>query len=1219
MESYFSNTIEHSPRAPPEMKAFDVQLLLSSIHQTDDLVRKYSTKCDENKQLQENLVSLNDSSIQIRQLYASEKEKTEKLTLDKQKVNDENRQLKADLAAIQHEQINNETLQKQTIAELEYQLETVAKKSTAKYVELCESFVAQGLILHTNGLATPSLTKKCAHARDVLKSHNRPFEWSEARSGAKAMRSPVKANRCKCSSTVSPRKDASHSIQPKRVMTSEKGTMFTQTTATRSTCTSAFIRKVDASTNTNSIDADTELCLTVQKILDQMVPLPPFQLPIHDVAPDDDCVPPSNACSIGSTQTDIREYRNQGTMTRIQNVRKRVNYTSNDSNPNQSAGIDSLRSIKKEDIASPFGSMSNLLMTPPIPSQIAFSGNRSQQFLHLWILLGEILFPIADQSVEFPKPASPDPKIMEKLQRIQSLLGGQPLDVSSGGLLNGIAEPCIDLRCDSGDENIPAVSLIKESASDCSQDSIRSNESDRMNRIEVSDFGTLAAFVDDNSLDAGHATILPVPLVEKAQDRVNEPTQQETIHTTVAQSANNIELADNAQHFKVPKRKPMRSTAGDDTSKRRRKTEEKVIFNTFARSRLDSNCSAHSQTKRPQITAASNLFDDPPAVVATLQSMENIFEYFRCPEILSPIRDLPVEENSDRIQPNLDATKALDEPLIASTANSEVTPNSDRCENSIEIEVNSGAGLDTNSIIGIEAVAPEICDNEISEIDVPTNSSKTTVEDAAENATYTKESTEVLEPEKDSLYDYSPASPPPEQCSSAIPTIIPLYTQIESTVATPSSPSINASASDSSQSIFDRLIKSYSHAKREKLLNNIKTCLTADESYTIASLRNSIETLCMESTEWTSAAVTVCVEKMLKLTWRPMLLVKALLEVIEDTIDTMCYDFTPPSPAMTLTHRKCLLLIVRIEREIPSFMKYMEFQVDRSLFQFSQPLKLPAMINLTHLYIGLLDLQQPEDRSKVRLFIYKCLYYYTHKATPMIYAMLMAHPYVLPHANTVGSDADPLVRAIISVMTNIRYTSTGTTPADPMHRKNEMYNVLKRRYGYFADKSFPTECFIDHAVECIRFGRLMNVDYALILVAKRQGCEWAVKSIIEKHLLPMLYAYVSGDIAVNTQNDDRIRSILFIIASIVKTFPLEQKIDYYLNIFVTCLNATDRVTIQEAALSAMCQLSRFGCAQIYPYISAWKPPSHGISSKLMAMLNTVVYQKNRNFWYASKG
>lgn len=1214
MEFNFDDTIEHTPHAPPEMKAFDVQLLLSSIHQTDDLVRKFNTKCDENKQLQENLASLNDLSTQIRQLYASEKEKNENLTRAQQKVNDENRQLKADLAAIQHEQINNETLQKQTIAELEYQLETVAKESNAKYVDLCESFVAQGLLLHTNGLATASLTRKYAHARDVLKSHNRPFEWSEGRSAPKAVRSPVKATKCKCNATVSPRKDVALSNQPKRIMTSEKGTMFTQTTATRSTCTSAFIQKVDASTNTIPIDTDNELCSIVQTILDKMVPLPPFQSPIHDITPVDR-VPSSNACSIGSTQTDIKKCRNQGTITRIQNVRKRVNYTRNDSNPNQSAGIDSLRNIKKEDIASPFGSMSNLLMTSHIPSEIAFSGNRNQQFLHLWILLGEILFPMANQSVEFQKPASADPKTMEKLQRIQCMLGAQPFDVSCSGLLNGIAEPCIDLRCDSADESIQTDSLIKESASDCSQDSIRSNESDRMNATGMGDFGTLSAFVDDNSVDASHRTISPVPIVEKAGDVANESIQQETIQTNVAR------LDNNSPHFKVPKRKPIRSTASNNTIKRKRKTEEKVNYKKFARSRLDSNFFEHLQMKRPRITAASNLFDDPPPVVAMLQSMENIFEYFRCPEILSPIRELPVDETSDPEQPmqQSNTIEASDDPPIESTASSEETSNSERCENEMEIDENLEAGDEANNVFDAEAMAPEIRDTEISEMNISSDSSESTIEGVAETSTYTKESTEEVEPVEDTFYEYSPASPPPEQCPSAIPTIIPLHTQIGSTAATPSTPSTNAYASDSAQSVFDRLINGYSHAKRQKLLNNIQTNLTADDSYTIASLRNSIETLCMQSTEWTSATVTVCVEKMLKITWRPMLLVKALLEVIEDTIDSMCYDSTPPSPAMTRTHQKCLVLIVRIDREIPSFMKYMEFQVDRNLFQFSQPLKLPAILNLTHLYIGLLDLQQPQDRSKVRLFIYKCLYYYTHKATPMIYATLMAHPYVLPHANAVGLEADPLIRAIVSVLTNIRYTSTGTTPVDPMHRKNEMYNVLKRRYGYFADKSFPNDCFIDYAVECIRYGRLMNVDYALILMAKRRGCEWAVKSIIEKHLLPMLHTYVSGDITLNTQNDDRICSILFTIASIVKTFPLEQKIDYYLNIFVTCLKATDRLCIQEAAISAMCQLSRFGCAQIYPYISAWKPPSQEISPKLMAMLNTVVYQKNRTFWYASKG
>lgn len=567
MEFNFEDIIEPTPRTQPEMKAFDVQLLWASIHRTDDMLRNHN---NENKQLQEKLVSMKNLSTQIRKLYESEKENNAKLMLDTQKVNEENRRLQAELDAIRHEQINNEALHGQTVADLEYQLGTVTKNSSAKYVDLCESFVAQALILHTNGLATSSLTKKCAHAREVLKSHNRSFAWTESRSKSKTSRSPTKATKCKYTLTASPTKDVPNTNQPMRVMTSEKGTMCTQTTATRSTCTSAFIRKVDASTNTCADETDTELCAIVQKVLDEMVPLPSYLSPIHEIA-SIDCVATA-ACTNGSTQTNLKKYRNQSTITRIQNVRKRVNYIRNDSDPNQSMFNDSLRCIKKEDIASPFGSMSNLHMAQHIAPEMAYDGNRSLQFSHLWNLLGKILSSIADQTFGYQTPASPDPKLMEKLQQIQSMLGMQSAGSPYNDLPNDIAEPCIDLMTDSGDENIPTATLIKESASDCSQDSIRSNDSDRITGNEANNFRTLSALVDDNSVDAA---------VGNACNVENRPTLQERIHANDEQINNSIEQNDQSQQFKVPKRKLMRSAAVENRIKRKRKTEKKVNLNFF--------------------------------------------------------------------------------------------------------------------------------------------------------------------------------------------------------------------------------------------------------------------------------------------------------------------------------------------------------------------------------------------------------------------------------------------------------------------------------------------------------------------------------------------------------------------------------------------------------------------------------------------------------------
>lgn len=1212
MEHNFNGGLDHKP-CTNDISPIDVQLLLSSIHNTDELVRKYHTKCFENDELQKNLVSLNELSTQIRQLYASEQEKNEKLVRGKQNVDEENQRLNAELAATQHEHINSQTLQSQTIAELEYQLETTEKENVAKYLDLCELFVAQGLILHTNGLSTTILTRKCSAIRATLKSHNRRFEWTDCSNGnknaTKATKSPTKATaKCKCVTTTSPTKNAANANPMKRVITCEKGTMFTQTTATRSTCTSAFITKTDASTNTSSDEMDIDVESIVQRILDEMVPMPPFLPPIYEPQHMDNVnlTPGTNA----STQTANRKYRNQGTITRIQNVRKHLDY--NNAESTQSMFNDSLACIKKENLSTSFGSMSNLLMSQHVAPEIGFwiCG-------HLWLLLGEIMFPTAvqnQQTVGYQKQMPSDPKFMEKLQQIQSMFGVKPTNLPYNDLndneTSGLAaEPMTDL----GDKNVPSTSLIKETASDCSQDSIRSYDSGRVVVSKVRDFSKLSSFTDDNSVDASQeVALLPVPsLVENVCKETsnlaeNRPNLQITIPMRAIQIDKSIASGGQKQQFKVPKRRLAGCNAEENIKNKKRKTVKTVNTHKLVickRVSLNFILFSNFQTKSPKTVATSNLFEESNDQFNA--PMEDICEYFSCPKMLSPIRDLPDDENCEMsAQTTLIVDKEMER--ISPAIEPKIMEPNDHESNEMEMEEISADIVGTNNATRVEMEILE--DPHLETITEETILAPNQIKPIELDIADAKDSPETMDDY------YSPASPPPEQYSTAMPSTIPLHTQIES-IEIMSSAMPMACANDSPQSIFDRLIKGYSHATRSKLCTNLKTTLDADESYTIASLRNAIETLCMQSTEWTSTAITDCVEKMLKLTWRPMLLAKALLEVIEDTIEPICFEFTPPSPAMTRTHQKCLLLIVRIDQEIPSFKKYIEYQLERNLFQFRQNLQLSAMINLTHLHIALIDLESLSDRPKVRLFIYKCLYYYTQKAIPMIYAMLMAHPHCLPHANAVNLEMDPLVRAIISIMTNIQYTTTVKTEQN--YRKSDTYNVLKRRYGYFADKSFPIDCVVDYCVECIRFGRLLNVDYALILVAKHQGCEWAIKAIVEKHLLPMLQTYVSGDIVLNKQNDDRICTILFTVASIVKTSTLDQKVDYFLNIFATCLNVTDRAAVQEAAISAICQMSRFGCGQIYPYLSAWKP-TYEINSNVMAMLNTIVYQKSRNFWYGPK-
>lgn len=455
---------------------------------------------------------------------------------------------------------------------------------------------------------------------------------------------------------------------------------------------------------------------------------------------------------------------------------------------------------------------------------------------------------------------------------------------------------------------------------------------------------------------------------------------------------------------------------------------------------------------------------------------------------------------------------------------------------------------------------------------------------------------------------YSPASPKPECHTETKPCIIPTETLHSNQTHEES----NEIQHDSSESEINQIIQDYSPQFAKTVAMSSISTLSNQDSYLMASLRNAIERYCM-STEWTSETVTKCVNKMLLETRHVKYLAIALLEVVEDTKEMPSLEFTPPSPALAPSIQRCILLYSRLAHNIPKFNEYFKVMLERKMFTFTNELPVEALTNLTHFYIAINDIDQSSHPANMRLFIYKCLYYFTHKCIPLVFTVLMAHPFILPHANSVEFLTDPLNKAIVCALTNITYS---TDIKDRSYKKTEMFLTLKSRFGYFADKVFPIDGTIEYCIDCIQNNRLTNIDYALILLAKRKGYEYALKNIIHKYLIPLLHRYFTNDLTISTQYDQQIMTILLVISSIVKTVPTEVSIDDYVNLLAVALNATDRQIIQEAAISGMCQLSRFGTTRIYQLISAWKP-NYIKSKRITAILNTIVYKKPMNFWFNS--
>lgn len=395
------------------MSPFNMELLMTSIANNDKLVRSYHEKCAENTQIQQNLNSITDTAEQIQQMYKKEKEHKEKLLTENADLMAKLRYAETQLEAVENDRINKHTLNQQTIAELEEQLEN----SDKKYFDVCALFVEQMNILNMNNLASVSMLRKCTAIKDILQNNGIQFEWNRSPSKQKSKSTADKV-KSKSTRTFGTQTDNSKTnyinLQPKKD-TCEKSTQYQQSKTTRSTCTSAFIHKTEMSTNTDpQFDSSSNLDGLVESVLDKMRPIPDQLSPIYE------CFPRIS----NSTQTIIPKHRTQGTLTTIHNVRKRINYV-----PTRTKSNDLLYDVKKEETRSPcpspHPSNSNVYTTNSTQNgSIALNAD----FHHLWRLVGDILYHVAGQrNVSVDDEWSNDMQLVQKIYEIQNMIGGKAI------------------------------------------------------------------------------------------------------------------------------------------------------------------------------------------------------------------------------------------------------------------------------------------------------------------------------------------------------------------------------------------------------------------------------------------------------------------------------------------------------------------------------------------------------------------------------------------------------------------------------------------------------------------------------------------------------------------------------------------------------------------------------------------------------------------------
>lgn len=381
------------------MESLNLNILSNRIKDNDFCVKELNREKDENIKLKQDLLSMKESAMQMKELYELELKKNQDFFNIRNGLESEVNSFKQKIAQIEDERINAIELNKQTIAGLEDEINSSKSKKKNKSLSVFKQFLNFGDILHENGLLVGSVKKRFTHfldffkdeGLDVEKYQNMPKSPKKKIIQTKIEVSPMTPKR-----RIALRKDSksdqstqspeipikyftpSKNTTPTKtvssgVQTSDQSSMTYFSTTTRGTSTSTFIQKVDVCTMFPEV-----LPISFEEIFTETIVRLPLLSPIDEIL----CLAKEMETQTGE-QMIIKEMKDAETITNLSNIRKKIDYCKKRIPSPHSFMFENL---KKESI-SPSNSMNNLdSFTEP------FALN--PQLANLWSLLGHSIFSI---------------------------------------------------------------------------------------------------------------------------------------------------------------------------------------------------------------------------------------------------------------------------------------------------------------------------------------------------------------------------------------------------------------------------------------------------------------------------------------------------------------------------------------------------------------------------------------------------------------------------------------------------------------------------------------------------------------------------------------------------------------------------------------------------------------------------------------------------------
>lgn len=330
---------------------FDMEIL-TSMTNTDLLIRLIKDQVAETAGLKNQLSSLNSSALQMKDCYTTERTKNDQIEKENRQLRLRIKTLEENISQLDSNLLNDAALHKQKTADLENQLATAFRHS-----------IVQRNVLTANQLKIKESHQHYNNAREFLQGRGEVVV--EDIKDVKVISKRKKVATANAS-TMTDQCDSSKRNEVKQFC--DKATMHSPmvSTATRGTTTSTFIKRTDVATN-----FPEPMAIDVDEIFRIMIDdMPPPITPIEEL--------PSKA---KYTQTEPPAQLNVGTITRIKNVRRKLNCGGEYSQP---ASPMCLVKKEKED------SVPDLL-------NLDYSSNGApinDKLTQLWQMVGQMIFGI---------------------------------------------------------------------------------------------------------------------------------------------------------------------------------------------------------------------------------------------------------------------------------------------------------------------------------------------------------------------------------------------------------------------------------------------------------------------------------------------------------------------------------------------------------------------------------------------------------------------------------------------------------------------------------------------------------------------------------------------------------------------------------------------------------------------------------------------------------